>query len=97
MEIRKGKENVMSSLKNIIMIIIIILLLLFSIKQQIDINTQISKNEELTSELEKWKSKNEKLEYEMSMSDDEYLEKQAKGNGEYLDPDSQHFTTDYIN
>lgn len=97
MEFRLRKDVVMSSLKNIIMIIIIILLLLFSIKQQIDINSQVSKNDELAAELEKWKSKNEKLEYEMSMSDEEYMEKQAKSNGEYLDPESQHFTTDYVN
>ena len=85
----------MSSIKNVIMIIIVLLLLLFGIKQQIDINTIESENKKLEKQLAEWQSKVEKLEYELNMTDEEYLEKEAKE--EFRDPDSQHFTNDYSN
>lgn len=77
------------------MIVIVLLLLLFGIKQQIDINTLEKDNKKLESKLEEWESKVEKLEYELDMSDEEYLEKEAREG--FLDPDSQHFTNDYSN
>jgi len=85
----------MGSVKNIIMIVIVILLLLFGIKQQVDINTLEKSNKELEKKLEQWHQKVEKLEYELDMTDEEYLESEARK--EYLDPDSQHFTNDYSN
>lgn len=85
----------MSSLKNIIMIVIVLLLLIFGIKQQVDINTLEKNNKELEAKLATWKEKLEKLEYELDMTGDEYLENKARE--EFLDPDAQHFTNDYSN
>ena len=85
----------MSSFKSIIMIIIVILLLLFGIKQQVDINTLEKNNTELEQKLEEWNDKVEKLEYALDMTDEEYLENEARQ--EFMDPDSMHFTNDYSN
>ena len=85
----------MGSFKTVIIMVIVILLLLIGIKQQIDINTleDIIKTDK--EELAEWKAKVERLEYYINMTDDEYLEKEAKEK--FLDPDSQHFTNDYSN
>lgn len=85
----------MSSVKNIIMLIIVILLLFFGIKQQVDINTLEKNNKDLEKKLDEWRDKVEKLEYELDMTDEQYLENEARQ--EFMDPDSQHFTNDYSN
>ena len=85
----------MGSFKTVIIMVIVILLLLNGIKQQIDINTLEDNNKTLEEKLAEWEAKVERLEYDINMTDDEYLEKEAKE--EFLDPDSQHFTNDYSN
>lgn len=75
------------------MVVIIILLLLFGIKQQIDLNSVDDEIEKLEKKLEKVTAEKEKLEYELNMTDEEYLDKKARE--QFLDPDAQHFHSDY--
>lgn len=83
----------MGFLKNVIMIIIIILLLVFGIKQQVDLNSVNDEIKDLEKQLQKVTDEKDRLEYELNMSDDEYLDKKARE--QFLDPDAQHFQSDY--